>query len=460
MALDASIILAGRAPQIDDPLTVQAKRATLADLMGRQQRQQFEMEGLQSERQAQQTLADLYRTAGNDPQALMQGMAQQGLGSRIPAFQQQQATLGKATAENEAAKLKVAQDRIKIVGARLSSRLANPNVTPEDVIGDITSLVQEGVIDQAQGARMARDLPGDPGRLRQALIAQGMELMGANERINLALGDTAMQDMGGQRQAFTTNRIQGTVTPTGSALPKTATPEALLIDARTRSEGAANRAVTIRGQNMVDARAGAAVEPPKPLPASALKLQNEALSALGGFKNVDADLEALEQQIAEGKLEVGPVARAGAFVRSNLNRSTENDRNLSSLQTKLEGMRNAILLLGKGVQTEGDAKRAMDEIIKNLNDQELLKQRIPELRAKVRRDADLQRSQVDLLRSNYGQPQMDFSKFDPRPASVNLPKPGGPTPNAGGATVQLPNGQTLTFPSAEAAAAFRKEAGL
>ena len=68
MALDASLILGGRGPQLDDPLTIRAKQATLADLMGRQQLQQMQMQGKQLEmedaqraRQDQQTLAEAQR---------------------------------------------------------------------------------------------------------------------------------------------------------------------------------------------------------------------------------------------------------------------------------------------------------------------------------------------------------------------------------------------------------------
>ena len=60
-------------------------------------------------------------------------------------------------------------------------------------------------------------------------------------------------DTGGQVQ-------MGTVSPFGEyqqsgAINKTLTPDSILTDERTRSEGAANRGVTIRGQNMADARA-------------------------------------------------------------------------------------------------------------------------------------------------------------------------------------------------------------
>ena len=435
VALDANIILGGKAPQFDDPLTVQNRQATLAALMGRQQLQQMEMEGAQRQRKDEQTLADLYRSTGTDPQALMQGMAQQGLGARIPAFQKQQADIGKAITYNDAAKLKLAQERIKIVGARISSRLANPNVTQQEIIQDIIDLQEEGIIDKENGARLARGLTGNP---RQDLLRAGMELMSENERINLALGKTTLENRGGFRQGMNVNQITGQVTQVGPELPNTATPGEVMTDARTRSEGAANRGVTMRGQNMTDDRARDLAQATrdaattgaggKPLPPVAVKLQNNALQALGSFKSVDADLAALEQQITDGKLQVGPVNRALGYVRTNTNQSTENDRNIAALKTKLEGMRNAILLMGKGVQTEGDAQRALEEILSNLNDQALLKQRLPELRAKLQRDAGLQKSQVELLRSNYGAEPLDFAVFEQQPASVNLPTAGGGAP--------------------------------
>lgn len=46
----------------------------------------------------------------------------------------------------------------------------------------------------------------------------------------------------------------------GARTQKTVTPDAVLTDERTRAEGAANRAVTIRGQNLTDARARAEQE--------------------------------------------------------------------------------------------------------------------------------------------------------------------------------------------------------
>ena len=466
VALDASLILAGRAPRLDDPLTVQAKQATLADLMGRQQIQQQAMQTAQRERDEQQTLADLYRTAGNDPQALMQGMAQRGLGARIPAFQEQQAKTDKATADARAAQLKVAKDKIGIINARLVARLADPEATPEAVIGDITSLVDDGIIDREHGARLARGVPGDKARFRPEMIRIAMEVQAAKDQIDLALGETSMQDMGGSRQAFTTNRLQGTVTPTGAALPKTATPEALLTDARTRSEGAANRSVTMRGQNMTDARAretakdareAKAAGAGKPLPAGALKMQQESLDAIGISSSINADLASVEKQIADGKLKFGPVSNLVNTGRNLAGMSSEESRNFSTFKSTLERLRNESLRLNTGVQTDGDAQRAWNELFQNINDTGLVQQRLAEIQGINKRGAELHRLRVDSVRGNYGAEPLDTSAYAAQPAAVGA-RPAAQQP--AGATVKLPNGQTLTFPSAAAAATFRKEAGL
>jgi hypothetical protein len=222
--------------------------------MGRQQLQQMEMEGAQRQRKDEQTLADLYRSTGTDPQALMQGMAQQGLGARIPAFQKQQADIGKATADTDAVKLGNAKKKLDATGAALSSLLADPNVTHDAVIGQLQRLVQSGVMAPEEGATMARSLPGDPAALRRMLIQSGLEVMDASKRIDLLLPKTETRNMGGSDQAFSTNQLTGQVTP-GQAFAKTATPGEVMTDTRTRTENALNRGNTMAIAKLGDERA-------------------------------------------------------------------------------------------------------------------------------------------------------------------------------------------------------------
>lgn len=97
MALDTSIALQARPIQLDNPLDVQTKALTLRQLgLQTQQAEQAQRE--------QQTLADLYRTnVGTDGtvnhQAVIQGLANAGLGNRIPAYQKQLTDVQKAQAD-------------------------------------------------------------------------------------------------------------------------------------------------------------------------------------------------------------------------------------------------------------------------------------------------------------------------------------------------------------------------
>lgn len=159
--------------------------------------------------------------------------------------------------------------------------------------------------------------------------------------------------------------------------------------------------------------------PVKPMTATAQRMQNEALQALGTFSGLNKDIDTLISQIDNDKLDTDVFSRIGATVRNYTNTSNEKSRNLSTLQSKLESMRNAVLLLNKGVQTEGDAQRAMNEIINNPYDTALVKRRLEELKAINERAATLQQYQVEQVRRDNNQPQMDVSKFLQQPSTVD-----------------------------------------
>lgn len=178
---------------------------------------------------------------------------------------------------------------------------------------------------------------------------------------------------------------------------------------------------------------------PKPLPASSAKLQNEELTAIGTFAGIDADLAGIEEQIDGGKLDFGLITNIANTGRNLVGASTQESRNLASFKAKIENLRNSVLLLNKGVQTEGDAQRAMNEIMSNLNDKELVRQRLKEIRGLNRRAVELRKHNVDSLRATYGQDEFDFSKYENQPPTTNLEpssshgaKPTAPT-KAGGA---------------------------
>jgi hypothetical protein len=263
MAIDASIALQSQVPKFDDPLTVQAKRLQLSDLVGRQQVQQMQLRQAQREQQEQQTLSDLWRESGGDPTKTRELLATRGLGARIPAFDKAQGELAKDRVGVDEAKLKIAKQKLDIINASWSSLAANPQPSHQDAISVIAGLVQQGVLDQAHGAQMVQALPSRPEMLRPFLIQKGLEGMDAAKRIDLLLPKTDVRNMGGNDQVFSTDQLTGTVTP-GATFAKSATPDAVMTDARTRAEGAANRANAVALANLresgEDRRATAARE--------------------------------------------------------------------------------------------------------------------------------------------------------------------------------------------------------
>lgn len=165
---------------------------------------------------------------------------------------------------------------------------------------------------------------------------------------------------------------------------------------------------------------GSGSAPAKPLPAAALKMQQEELASLGVADAVDRALAKAESQINEGTLLLGVGANQASSLMNYFGQSTEKSRNYQSFRSNLEKLRNDSLRLNKGVQTEGDAQRAWNELFNNLNDQKYVQQRLGEIREINRRGAELRRYNIDVIRSNFGAGSLDI------PTSVGAPS--GPPP--------------------------------
>jgi hypothetical protein len=161
------------------------------------------------------------------------------------------------------------------------------------------------------------------------------------------------------------------------------------------------------------------------MPAAALKMQAEDLDAIGAASSIGADLGAIGQQISGGRLNLGPIDNTVAGIRNWAGFSDENSRNLATFKSTLERLRNESLRLNKGVQTEGDAVRAWNELLANINDPALVQKRIGEIQSINNRAADLRKMNMDVLRGNYGLDPMDVTQFRNVPPAVS----GGPNPS-------------------------------
>jgi len=230
----------------------------------------------------------------------------------------------------------------------------------------------------------------------------------------------------------TTELINPSTGASVRSIANTASPDALLSAAMQRR----GQDITMRGQNMVDARAVASNPGNKPLPAAALKMQQSELDALSTASGIDGQLARIQGQLEGGTLSFGPVSNLVSQARNASGMSNEASRNQASFRSTLEKLRNDSLRLNSGVQTDGDAQRAWNELFTNLNDTELVKQRLGEIRGINTRAAQLRKLNVDGIRANYGHEPLDTSRYE-QPGAAPEQRPAQAQPAAGSRSVTL-----------------------
>lgn len=79
--------------------------------------------------------------------------------------------------------------------------------------------------------------------------------------------------------------------------------------------------------------------------------------------NAAADTQKFTKMLMDGKVDLSAMGRMGNDFSNYLGNSDEKTRNAAQLYAHLEKLRNARLLEAKGVQTEGDASRALDALL-------------------------------------------------------------------------------------------------
>lgn len=264
---------------------------------------------------------------------------------------------------------------------------------------------------------------GRPMAVRTADDGSVKQLDGFAPREKLEFRDTGNAVLGvnpytGERQA---------------SLAKGVSPDASLSAATQRRA----QDITIRGQDKVDARAVSSMPTNKPIPTAALKMQQTELDALSTASGIDSQLGRIQGQLESGKLSFGPVSNLINQARNATGMSSEESRNQASFRSTLEKLRNDSLRLNAGVQTDGDAQRAWNELFTNLNDTDLVKQRLGEIRGINTRAAQIRKLNVDGIRANYGRDPLDTSQYEqPGAAPAQAPRAAAPA-TAGNKTVSL-----------------------
>jgi hypothetical protein len=143
-----------------------------------------------------------------------------------------------------------------------------------------------------------------------------------------------------------------------------------------------------------------------------IKMQQEAMDAIGTATGTQQTLQRIVGQIDSGQLSLGFTDNLVNRGRNFTGRSNEASRNLASFQATLEKLRNDSLRLNAGVQTDGDAQRAWNELLENINDPKVVRQRLGEIADINRRAVQLRLAQVEELRRNRGITEpLDISKI-------------------------------------------------
>lgn len=174
------------------------------------------------------------------------------------------------------------------------------------------------------------------------------------------------------------------------------------------------------------------------LSAAALNQQNEHLGALQSASAMNTKLERVKGLLDSRKLDLGLAKNIVAQGQNAIGLSSEASRAYASLRADLEKIRNDSLRLNKGVQTEGDAQRAWNELLTNLNDPSLVRQRLGEIEAYNQQAIAFHNDMVAQIREDSGMGPLDTSKFEARPLA-------GPKPIPAAAAAQLREGSVTTF---------------
>jgi hypothetical protein len=420
MPLDSNIILGFQPPEFESGQSRMLKALGIENAKQANQQNALKLEDAQRDRERQNRLYSILGSV--DPSTGDEGRANAlyggGFLSEAEAVRKGASERQKATAAARKDEVDAQLKTLGVLANTFGAVRANP--TPETANAALNFLQSKQFISKEEADQYRAQFAQDPSSIaREADIHFNSTLDNAQKLYKLV-----EVDAGGSRRLGRFDPQSGKTVFTDE-VAKTQTPGDLL-SAETQR----------RGQNMTDRRmrdnaaadAAGTAKPPKPLPAGALKMQQESLDAIGVSSSINADLQSIGQQIADGKLSFGPMSNLKNAALNMVGASSEESRNFGSFKSTLERLRNESLRLNAGVQTDGDAQRAWNELFQNINDTKLVQQRLAEIENINKRGAELHKLRVDSVRSNYGAEPLDTSAYAAQPAAVGAgaggPKPG------------------------------------
>lgn len=139
----------------------------------------------------------------------------------------------------------------------------------------------------------------------------------------------------------------------------------------------------------------------KPIPVGALSKLLEVEDALGGTEVMSGIIQKHAGRLKDGSLQLSPLNSLTASGRTAAGFATPNDVAINEWNADKTKIVNESLRLNKGVQTEGDAQRAANELMA-ANDPATAARALQRLTEINNQAVQLQRRKQDLINSNYG----------------------------------------------------------
>lgn len=141
------------------------------------------------------------------------------------------------------------------------------------------------------------------------------------------------------------------------------------------------------------------------------KSEDEDFFAIDTSGGITQDIGTYIALIDDDKLKFGAVEGLVDSGLSLFGLSDEEGINSAAFDTFLEKLRNDTLRLNKGVQTEGDAQRALNEIIANKNDTDVVRRQLVRLKDLNERAIELRKRNINRRRESQGVEKFDFSDY-------------------------------------------------
>jgi hypothetical protein len=187
--------------------------------------------------------------------------------------------------------------------------------------------------------------------------------------------------------------------------------------------------------------AQAMLDAAKPLPEPTQRREDALLSSIQLVSAQSADLQGLRERINNGSLNMSLVGNVFATGKGLVGLSDEQYENLIELKTTLERLRNDSLMLAKGVQTEGDAKRAWNALFGSLSNEKSMLRQLEIIDQKNQRNAAMAGQRINNARANNKVPALDLTPFMTYGAVTKAfaPAPRDPAQRKVGETYLSPN---------------------